>query len=81
MSSPALVDLGSRVRAARRARGWRQQDLAEAAGVARYTVVKLERGKLADVNYKTLVSILEALGLELRVAETSASGLPILGER
>jgi transcriptional regulator with XRE-family HTH domain len=80
MSSHPLDDLGRRVRAARRAAGLRQSDLAARAGVSRYTLVKLEGGRLTDVNFKTLVSILEPLGLELRLGERRATGLAVLGE-
>ncbi len=57
-----------------------QAELASQSGVSRYTVIRFETGKLPDINYKTLVSILRALGLELQVGEERVSGLPILGE-
>ena len=80
MTFLTLQDIGQRVRAVRKARGMRQADLAEAAQVSRYTVIKLERGQLVDINVKTLSAILLSLGLELRVVQTPPSGLPILGE-
>jgi transcriptional regulator with XRE-family HTH domain len=58
----------------------RQADLAEAAGVSRYTIIKLELGQLADINLKTLLAILAPLGLELRLAAARPTGLPVLGE-
>ena len=76
----SLGEIGSRVRNVRRERGMRQVDLAALAGISRYTLIKLERGQLADVMYKTLLAILAPLGLELRVEAGRPTGLPVLGE-
>jgi transcriptional regulator with XRE-family HTH domain len=43
------IRFGLKVRALRRQRGWRQEDLAAAAGVSRAVVGRLEAGKLAGV--------------------------------
>ena len=76
----SLSEIGIEVRVARRASGLRQRDLADAAGVSRFTVIKLERGQLSDINFKTLVAILAPLRLELRLSAMKVSGLPVLGE-
>lgn len=75
-----IPSIGARVRAARKQAGLTQVQLARRAGVSRYTLVKLETGKLPDVTVKTLASILNVVGLELHVDERRVSGLPILGE-
>jgi hypothetical protein len=43
-------------------------------------VIRLESGKLADLNFKTLASILGVLDLQLQVTSEPVSGLPVLGE-
>jgi transcriptional regulator with XRE-family HTH domain len=75
-----LEQLGQVVRAARKQAGLSQAELARDAAVNRYTVIRLETGKLADVNYKTLASILGVLNLQLAVLDRPISGLPVLGE-
>jgi len=76
----SLSKVGADIREARGQRGFTQQQLAEAAGVSRYTVIKLEKGSASDIQYKTLAAILAVLGLELSVIEQPVSGLPVLGE-
>lgn len=55
-------DLGDRVVAARRARGWSQAELAKQAGVAENTVSKIERGT-GDTQPAKLRQVLDALGI------------------
>lgn len=55
------VRLGRIVRAVRRRRGWRQQDLAAAAGVSQPVVSRLERGHLASLTVATALRIMAAL--------------------
>lgn len=76
-----LRELGLLVRVTRRHLRLTQAKLAEAAAVNRYTVIKLETGKLGDINYKTLASVLGVLNLQLAVADKRVSGLPVLGEK
>ena len=61
-----LVRLGQRIAEARRQRGWTQTDLAEAAGISRVTVSKIERGA-TDVGYVRLVRLARALGVPASV--------------
>ena len=75
-----LRQLGLIIREARRRFPLTQAQLAQAAAVNRYTVIKLETGRLADVNYKTLGSVLGVLILQLAVMEKRPTGLPVLGE-
>ena len=59
------VRLGRQVRALRRRRGWRQVDLATAAGVARSTVSRVERGLAGGVTLGALERIAQVLGARL----------------
>lgn len=45
LSEQERLNYASKIATARKIRGWRQDELAEAAGVARTTVVNVERGK------------------------------------
>lgn len=60
------LSLGAELREERRRRGLRQADLARAAGVRQATVSKLETE--GEVTTGTLMAILAALNLELRIA-------------
>lgn len=53
--------LGTVIRALRRRRGWRQLDLANAAGVSQPFISKLERGEIGDVNVDTIRAVTAAL--------------------
>lgn len=59
----STVELGNRIRQARKTHGWSQAMLAERAGVSRPTVARIEAG--TDVSTVTLSMITEALGLQL----------------
>jgi transcriptional regulator with XRE-family HTH domain len=53
------------LRQLRRLRGWTQAQLAEAAGVTRVTIQKLERG-VREPRPSTMVAVARALGVEIR---------------
>lgn len=55
---------GEKVRALRKTRGWRQQELADRAGVNMQTVSNLETGRHAP-ELPTLLKISGALGVPL----------------
>lgn len=59
-----LRDFGARVRELRRAQGLTQVGLAEASGVNRVTVAKIETGGL-DAQLSTVHRIAEGLGLSV----------------
>lgn len=63
--------VATEVRARRRALGLTQQDLAELAGVSERFVRFVEQSK-PSVQLDALVAVLDALGLELRVAPRGA---------
>jgi len=53
---------GENVRAARAARGWTQEQLAQESGLATVQVSRIERG-VREVRLTTLVRLLDALGV------------------
>jgi XRE family transcriptional regulator, regulator of sulfur utilization len=57
-----LARFGRSVRALRVRRGWRQEDLADEAGVGRSVVGRMERGERAGLTLDTLEAIAAALG-------------------
>jgi len=76
-----LTEIGEKILSVRKARRLTQQSLAEGAGVSRYTVVKLENGQAADIQFKTLSAISAELHLTLMLTETPVSGVTVLGEK
>ena len=67
--------LGERVRAARLARGWTQQQLARRAGLSQGGVSQIERGRRPTPHRRTLARLAEALDLDLDLAAyAGASG-------
>jgi len=80
MTLIALPELGRIVRARRLELGATQAALAAAAGVSRFTLIKLERGQLQDINFMTVLAVLRSLRLTLTVSEVGPVGLPIFGE-
>jgi len=56
-----VAEVGRQVRAARRAHGWAQRELAERAGVAQSTICRMERGELAVTSH-TLYAVAFAMG-------------------
>jgi transcriptional regulator with XRE-family HTH domain len=58
----ALEQFGANVRAARLERGWTQEDLAHATGLASVQVSRIERG-VREVRLTTLLRLLKALEL------------------
>jgi len=55
-----LERFGANVRAARHARGWTQEDLAEEAGLAVVQISRIERGA-REIRLTTLLRLLSAL--------------------
>lgn len=73
---PAAIEqtvarLGANIAAARLRRRWRQQDLAEKAGITRATLIAIEQGKLGT-GIGAYVAVLWALGLHGDVAQIAA---------
>lgn len=57
-----LEKFGQNVREARQARGWTQEDLAAASGLAVVQISRVERGR-REVRLTTLLRLLAALGV------------------
>jgi len=64
-----LIELGKRIKATRRAKGWSQTTLALASGVSRARLEALENARLAEIGFKHLLRILNALDLDLRLTQ------------
>ena len=67
-----IQELGTAVRRERIARGWTQAHLAQAAGLSRNTLNRLENGLFPDLGVKKAEALLEKLGMELFVGSASA---------
>ena len=65
-------DLGDLARAARIARGWSQQEAADAAGVSRRFVNMLEGGQHANAEVGRVLAVLDALDVHLAAALSTA---------
>jgi transcriptional regulator with XRE-family HTH domain len=62
------LGFGRLVRLARIRRGWRQQDLADRAGVSRSTVSRIERGHLGSLPLDVVRAVAAALDIRIDVA-------------
>jgi transcriptional regulator with XRE-family HTH domain len=75
-----LIELGRKIRAQRKTLGVNATATAEAAGISRVTLHRLERGE-PTVNMGAYASVMLALGLNLaigtRVDETHAGFIPV----
>jgi len=58
----AVKELGARVRSARHARGWTQEELSAETGLAVVQISRIERG-VREVRLTTLLRLLRGLGL------------------
>jgi len=65
----SLIEIGDAVKARRKALKLTQQGLARLAGVSLARVEGLENARLAEIGFKHLTRILNALGLDLRLTE------------
>jgi transcriptional regulator with XRE-family HTH domain len=68
-----LFELGEQAKAARRAKGLTQQEVAERSGVSRARLDALENGRSSDVGFRNVVRILNALGLDLQIVPAGLS--------
>jgi HTH-type transcriptional regulator / antitoxin HipB len=78
MTEPLVDLLAAEVRARRRQLGLTQQDLADMAGVSERFVRFVEQGK-PSIQLDSLTAVLEALGLELRIATRTSEAARTLG--
>ena len=66
-----LSSIGEQIATRRKASGLTQAALAKKAGVGRSTLDALENGRMGELGYSKVSNILSALGLELKLQETS----------
>lgn len=71
--------IGEQVRDARKTLGLTQQQAADAAGVSRLTLSRLETGRLREIGYGPLLRLLHAVNLDLRLT-TLNRGRPTLDD-
>lgn len=64
-----LIELGARIKAARKQKGWSQTKLAQAAGVSRARLEALENARIAEIGFKSLLRSLRSLDFDLRLTE------------
>ena len=64
-----LIYIGERIKEARKAKGWSQTHLAQASGVSRARLEALENARIAEIGFKPLLRILNALDLDLRLTQ------------
>jgi transcriptional regulator with XRE-family HTH domain len=62
-----LAELGAQIKRTRRSLKLTRDQLAERAGVSRARLEALENQRAADVGFKNLMRIMNAVGLDLRV--------------
>ncbi len=74
-----LAEIGETVRKARVHAGMTQQELADAAGLSRVRVSQLETGTLSGMRFGSVLEILNAVGLDLKVRDHNM-GRPTLDE-
>jgi transcriptional regulator with XRE-family HTH domain len=67
-----LFSLGEQIASKRKELGLTQPALAKKARVGLSTLDALENGRLGELGYSKITNILTALGLELKLQETSA---------
>jgi transcriptional regulator with XRE-family HTH domain len=67
-----LSSIAEQIAAKRKALGLTQPALAKKARVGLSTLDALENGRLGELGYSKIANILSALGLELKLQETSA---------
>ena len=72
-----LIELGERVKATRKARGWSQTKLAEKSGVSRARIEALENTRIAEIGFKHLMRVMNSLDLDLRITQLNR-GRPTL---
>jgi transcriptional regulator with XRE-family HTH domain len=72
-----LIELGEHVKKTRKAKGLSPVRLAEKSGVSRARLEALENARIAEIGFKHLMRILNALDLDLRVTELN-QGRPTL---
>jgi len=67
------IDIGTRVRTFRTAKGWRQADLSKVSGLSTVAVSQIERG-VTDPHTATVKALAEALGCPVSMLTENIHG-------
>jgi len=73
-TSETLQTIGRGISVSRRARNWKQEDLAEMAGIGMNTMVAIEKGA-ATVQIGSYMAVLDSLGLLHTMSDVADPGL------
>ena len=73
-SMKTLQELGEAVAATRRELGLKQKDVAAQAGITAETLLRFERGQVAEFGSRKLLAILAVLGMEMSFVKSGMSG-------
>lgn len=74
-----VIELGEKVRAARKEMKLTQANLANRAGISRERLNELENGKAGNIGFISVIVLLEELNLDLKIT-TFNHGRPTLDE-
>jgi transcriptional regulator with XRE-family HTH domain len=66
-----IIEIAEQIRAARKQRKMTQAQLADVAGVSRRSVIELEAGRSPDPGFISVIRILRAVGLDLRITQAT----------
>ena len=69
-----LQELGETVGAVRRELRLKQKDVAAQAGITPESLLRFERGQVAEFGSRKLLAVLAVLGMELSFVKTGMSG-------
>jgi transcriptional regulator with XRE-family HTH domain len=69
-----LQELGEAAASSRKAGGLRQKDVAALAGITPESLLRFERGHVAEFGSRKLLAVLAVLGLEITFTEVGISG-------
>lgn len=70
----ALQELGEAVSAARRELRLKQKDVAAQAGITPESLLRFERGQVAEFGSRKLLAVLAVLGMEMTFVKSGLSG-------
>jgi len=73
------VQLGELIAVGRECKGWTLRDLERESGVSNALISQIETGKIKDPGFRTVVRIMEALGISIERAAAIASRKVLLG--
>jgi HTH-type transcriptional regulator/antitoxin HipB len=69
-----LQELGEAIAATRRELRLKQKDVAAQAGITPESLLRFERGQVAEFGSRKLLAVLAVLGMELSFVKTGTSG-------